>query len=79
MRVALSVLLTAAFVTTHAAERRPITIDDQFRLNDVGSPQLSPDGEWLIYTVTSTDMAADRRNADLWKVKYDGTARHGRS
>lgn len=75
MRVALSVLLTAAFVTTHAAERRPITIDDQFRLNDVGSPQLSPDGEWLIYTVTSTDMAADRRNADLWKVKYDGTAR----
>lgn len=75
MRAILGVLLVGVIATTHAAQRRPIAIDDQFRLIDVGNPQLSPDGEWVIYTVTRTDVAADKRNTDLWKVRYDGSAR----
>ena len=56
-------------------ERRPVTVDDQFRFADVGDPQISADGEWVLYTVTTTDVAADRRNTDIWKVKWDGTGR----
>lgn len=56
-----------------SAQRRPVVIDDQFKVADVGSPELSPDGEWIVYTVTAWDVAADRRNTDLWKVKWDGT------
>lgn len=54
--------------------RRPVAVDDQFKVQDVGSPELSPDGEWIVYTVTTTDVAADRRNTDLWKIKWDGTS-----
>ncbi len=60
MRAALTLLLILT-VTPAAAQRRPVTIDDQFRFADVGDPQLSPDGEWIAYTVTTTDVAADRR------------------
>ncbi len=74
MRILLAFLLAAA-VAAPASAQRPITIDDQFRLIDVGDPQLSPDGEWIVYTVTSTNLEADKRNADLWLVKYDGSAR----
>lgn len=74
MRVVFAILLVAV-VSAQAAERRPVTVDDQFRFADVGDPQISPDGEWVLYTVTTTDVAADRRNTDIWKVKWDGSER----
>lgn len=74
-RILFGLLVAGLVATPHAAQRRPIAIDDQFRLIDVGNPQLSPDGEWVIYTVTRTDVAADRRNTDIWKVKFDGSSR----
>lgn len=58
-----------------AAAQRAIAIDDQFRFVDVGDPQLSPDGEWIAYTVTNTNIEADKRNSDIWIVKYDGSGR----
>ena len=74
MRILIALLLVGA-ATVRGAEQRPITIDDQFRLIDVADPQLSPDGEWVAYTVTSTNVEADKRNADVWLVKYDGSSR----
>lgn len=56
-----------------AAAPRPVTVEDQFRFVEVGDPQISPDGEWVLYTLTSTDAAADRRNTDIWKVRWDGS------
>ena len=75
MRLVLLLLLPAAVAADAAAQRRPVTIDDQFAIQDVGSPELSPDGEWVVYTLTSWDVAADRRNTDLWKVRVNGSAR----
>jgi Tol biopolymer transport system component len=37
------------------------------------SPQVSPDGKWVAYTVTSIDKAADRRRTALWMVNWEGT------
>jgi dipeptidyl aminopeptidase/acylaminoacyl peptidase len=50
-----------------------ITLEDIFRFHDVGDPQLSPDGQWILYTVTTTDEAADKRSTDLWMVNWDGS------
>ena len=75
MRVLLTLLLVLGIPLDAAAQRRPVTIDDQFRFMDVGSPEISPDGEWILYTLTTTDVAADRRNSDIWKVKWDGSDR----
>ncbi len=75
MRVLLTLLLVLGIPLDAAAQRRPVTVDDQFRFMDVGSPEISPDGEWILYTLTTTDVAADRRNSDIWKVKWDGSER----
>ncbi len=50
----------------------PITLDDIFRFHDVGDPQISPDGQWVAYTVSTIDEAADKRTTDLWMVSWDG-------
>jgi len=55
------------------AAPHPITLDDIFRFQDVGDPQVSPDGQWVAYTLSRTDTTADKRITDLWMVSWDGT------
>lgn len=49
-----------------------MTLDDLFRFHDVGGPVLSPDGEWVAYTVSTVETTADKRITDLWMVSWDG-------
>lgn len=56
-----------------AAAPRPVTARDLYRLRDVGDPQVSPDGEWVAYTVSRADSARDARDTDLHMVRWDGT------
>src|SRR6185437_12866034 len=53
--------------------RRLVRIGDMYRLRNVGAPQLSPDGQWVAYTVTSLDSAKDKSNTDVWMTSWDGT------
>jgi dipeptidyl aminopeptidase/acylaminoacyl peptidase len=79
MQTARSILIAAALsaavasVATAQAPARPVALDDFSRFHDVGAPVMSPDGEWVLYTVSSADTAADRRNVDLWMVSWDGS------
>ena len=51
----------------------PLSLDDLDHLLSVGSPQVSPDGKWVLYTVGRIDTTADKRITDLWMVSWDGT------
>ena len=35
--------------------------------------QISPDGKWVAYTVSSVDVAADKSDTDVWMASWDGT------
>jgi dipeptidyl aminopeptidase/acylaminoacyl peptidase len=50
-----------------------ITLDDIFKFQDVGDPQVSPDGQWVAYTLGHIDTTADKRITDLWMVSWDGS------
>ncbi|MEO8678774.1 MAG: S9 family peptidase [Vicinamibacterales bacterium] len=65
----------AAFASVAAAQpaRRPIALDDHSRILAVGDPQRSPDGQWVAYTLTTIDVEKDKRNSDIWMVKWDGS------
>lgn len=69
-------LLPAALlvaVTPLAAQSpRPVTPGDLYRFRDVGAGRLSPDGQWVAYTVTTADSAKDRRDTDVWMTRWDG-------
>ncbi len=70
----LTLLLTLSASLTPAAQgRRALVLDDHSRIVGVGDPQRSPDGVWVAYTVTTIDAEMDKRNTDVWMVKWDGT------
>ena len=51
-----------------------MTIEDNLLTVRVADPQLSPDGKWVAFVRTTTDLAAGKRNADVWLVPADGSA-----
>ena len=60
-------------VVPSAQSKRALTLDDHSRIVAVGDPQRSPDGLWVAYTVSTIDAEKDRRNTDVWMVKWDGS------
>src|SRR5690349_123828 len=51
---------------------RTFSLDDVLRLREVADPQLSPDGGWVAYTVTSADTAQDKNTSAVWMTSWDG-------
>ena len=39
---------------------------DMISANRLADPQVSPDGRWVVYSVTTTDVAANRRTGSLY-------------
>ena len=53
--------------------RRALAVADMFRVRTVGNLQISPDGEWVLYTVSQMDSARDRTQSDLYTARWDGS------
>jgi dipeptidyl aminopeptidase/acylaminoacyl peptidase len=67
------ILFTLALLSCVGAQtRRPLALEDMHKFKDVGDPRCSPDGKWVAYTLASTDVAADKRDTDIWMVSVDG-------
>jgi dipeptidyl aminopeptidase/acylaminoacyl peptidase len=57
-------LLAAAALAALAASplsARPMTAHDLQSMHRLGSPDVSPDGHWAVYTVSATDWAKNKR------------------
>jgi len=68
-------LITALLPTLVMAQKaaspgtlRPITFLDRQYQRDVGSPTPSPDGKWLLYTLSTPDWNQARRQTDIYLV-----------
>lgn len=75
MRISAFALLLASLLSVTvaaAAERRSLTADDINALRELGDPQVSPDGEWVAYTVRTADLVKDKRITHLWMASWDG-------
>ena len=72
MQIRLLVLLLG-FQTAEAAAQKPLTPADIFQLEYAADPQISPDGQWILYVRQWQDPMADRRYSNLWMVKADGS------
>jgi len=72
--VAVAVLAALILVPPAAGQtaKRPIGLDDLFKVRGGGDPQRSPDGKWVAYTVGAIDAEKDKRDTDLWMVGFGG-------
>ena len=66
MRFACLLLLIAAPL---AAQKRAITFEDYIALKAVSDPQLSPDGRWVAYTVSTPSLEDNRNVSRIWVVE----------
>ena len=58
--------------TSKPAALRNITIDDYFQIRDVSQPELSPDGQWVAYSVRTRMLKEDKNEQRLWMVSTRG-------
>ncbi|REJ76163.1 MAG: S9 family peptidase [Acidobacteria bacterium] len=52
--------------------KRPVEIDDFFAMKSVGNPQVSPDGKWIAYTLSTTDLKKDKSETRIWMIPAAG-------
>ena len=71
--LAAALLLAVASLSAQTATKRPISLADLHAIRDVGSPQVSPDGKWVAYTVSRADLKEDGHDTDLWLAAWDGS------
>jgi dipeptidyl aminopeptidase/acylaminoacyl peptidase len=69
----LAITFSLSALTAQASAKRRITLNDLARLKDVSEPQVSPEGEWVAYTVETTDLEEDTKTSDIWMTRWDGS------
>ena len=56
------------------AARAPITHETLWMMKRVGSPVVSPDGKWVVFSIMEPSYEPDKAVSDLWIVPEDGSA-----
>ena len=57
-----------------AQQRHTITHEDVFLMKRISSPAISPDGRWIVFSVTEPSYSEGEQISDLWLVPSDGSA-----
>jgi len=54
------------------SQLRPVTIDDHFQIREISDPQITDDGQWIAYTVSSALLKDDKNLSRIWMVAANG-------
>src|SRR5947207_7307530 len=71
MRTRSLLICIAAAITLYAqtpsgAEKAPPTVAQILSLKQAGSPEISPDGQWVAYTVRETNWDDNSYDTQIW-------------
>ncbi len=65
-------LLPGFLIAQPGSSGRPLAIEDYYRIKTLGAPQLSPDGRWVAFTVSTRIEATNGDSSEVWLVGSDG-------
>lgn len=69
----LSLCFWASFnLSAQNPAKRALKPSDVYRLKTISDAKISPEGNWVSYTLSTIDSAKNKRNADLYMVSWDG-------
>ena len=54
------------------SEKRHITAEDLYDLQLISSAQISPDGEWVIFSLQRADKKMEKKYSNLWVAAING-------
>jgi len=67
------VAVLSSNLPVQAIAQRLLTIDDQFSFHKVTDPHISPDGNWVTYTVENVNPQKNSRNNYIYISSWDGS------
>lgn len=65
--------LCAALTEAGGQQNHPFSVKDMLAMNRISDAQASPNGQWVVFVLRTTDLEADKGRTDLWLVGGDGT------
>ena len=66
-------LLALPFARPSHAQGRAVAIEDYYRVKTVGVPQMSADGRWVAYSVSTRIEATNGDSSEVWLAATDGS------
>lgn len=72
-RLLFACLLLCCSALVLAQDKRPITHEDLWLMPRVAAPVASPDGKWVVFTLTEPAYEAEGQTVDLWLAPTDGS------
>jgi len=55
-----------------APAKHPLAFDDLIKLHRISAPEVSPDGKWVAYGISTPDMETNRGVGNIWLVGTSG-------
>ena len=52
--------------------KRMLVPSDLYRFTSISDPQVSPDGQWVSYSMSKVDSIKDKRISSIWMISWDG-------
>jgi dipeptidyl aminopeptidase/acylaminoacyl peptidase len=71
-RLVLCVFTILCILPVFAQTKHPFTFEDMMALKRVGDPQPSPDGKWVLFSVTDASLEANTKTPHVWVVPTAG-------
>jgi len=65
-------LLPLLFIALTSLSQRPITPSIIYKMSSISDPQVSPDGKWVAYVLSTPDSVKDKSDTDIWMISWDG-------
>ncbi|MDQ3075039.1 MAG: S9 family peptidase [Pseudomonadota bacterium] len=63
--ITLAAVAASALIAATASLARPMTATDMHMMHRLGSPSISPDGRYALFTLSTTELAKNKRNNPL--------------
>jgi len=63
------------FNLSFAQTKLTLTHESMWAMKRVGTPEISPDGKWVVFTVTEASYDDKENVSDLWLVPSDGSGK----
>jgi len=66
-------LVALTTVTAQSEPRHPFSVHDMLAMDRISDPQVSPDGQRIVFVSRVTDLEANKGRTDLWVVNTDAS------
>src|SRR5687768_3722003 len=73
-RALLAFVLLIVGTATAASQKRPLALEDYYRIRSVGAPRISPDSRWVTYTVSTPVEETNGDRTEAFLVSADGSS-----